>query len=111
MSYELKLNNYKLFKITNFFVIQILLIILPKALSQNTFLNAKFIKIFELLDENYILCTEKHIKIVDTNFKNLLFQYNLTTEITNSHDFEFVAIAQFSNEDGGKIIVLYKDKE
>ena len=67
-------------------------------------------KIFELLDENYILCTEKHIKIVDTNFKNLLFQYNLTTEITNSHDFEFVAIAQFSNEDGGKIIVLYKDK-
>ena len=105
-----KLNIYKTFQNSNFFIIKILIIILTKVLSQNTVFNAKFMKTVELLDENYIICTEKHIKIVDSNFQNLIFQHNLTSEITNRDDFEFVTISQYPNEDGGRIIVLYKNK-
>ena len=94
----------------NFFVIIILLIILSSTLSQEIVFNYRFIKIVELIDENYIMCTEKNINIFDSNFKNLIFQHNLTTEIPDKDTFEFVTISQYPNEDGGRIIVLYKNK-
>ena len=106
-----ELNIYPFFKKKfNFFVIIILIIILTSTVSQEILFNYRFIKIVELLDGNYIMCTEKNINIFDSNFQNVIFQHNLTTEIPDRAEFEFVTISQYPNEDGGRIIVLNKNK-
>ena len=65
---------------------------------------------FQLINDNYILCTEKGIYLYDSKLKNKISEHNFTTEVSSASDFYFVNIDQFSLNDGGNIIILYKDK-
>jgi hypothetical protein len=51
--------------------------------SEKILFDYKYSKIIELIDDKYIMCTNKGIYIYDSNFKQLFFQFNFTTEIKN----------------------------
>jgi len=70
----------------------------------------KHTNFFQLINENYILCTEKGIYLYDSKLKNKISEHNFTTEVSSASDFYFVNIDQFSLNDGGNIVILYKDK-
>ena len=104
-------DEFKYYKplIKNKYIIFIF-IFLKTIFSEEIIFNYKYAKFLELLDENYIMCTEKDISIYDSTFKINYFLYNFTTEVKGVDDFQFVTISQYPNEDGGNIIVLYKTK-
>ena len=71
----------------------------------------KHTNFFQLINGNYILCTEKGIYLYDSQLKNSISSgYTFQTEVSSSDDFYFVTIEQFSIDDGGNIVILYKDK-
>ena len=70
----------------------------------------KHTNFFQLINGNYILCTEKGIYLYDSKIKNNLSEHIFETEISSAEDFYFVTIEQFSIDDGGNIVILYKDK-
>ena len=70
----------------------------------------KHTNFFQLINDNYILCTEKGIYLYDSKLKNKISEHNFTTEVSSASDFYFVNIDQFSLNDGGNIVILYKDK-
>ena len=69
----------------------------------------KHVNFFQLINGNYILCTEKGIYLYDSQIKNNLSKHIFETEVSSSADFYFVTIEQFSIHDGGNIVILYKD--
>ena len=69
----------------------------------------KHVNFFQLINDNYILCTEKGIYLYDSQIKNNLSEHIFETEVSSSDDFYFVTIEQFSIDDGGNIVILYKD--
>ena len=70
----------------------------------------KHTNFFQLINGNYILCTEKGIYLYDSQIKNNLSEHIFETEVSSADDFYFVTIEQFSIDDGGNIVILYKDK-
>ena len=70
----------------------------------------KHTKFFQLINDKYILCTEKGIYLYDSQLKNKISDHIFTTEISSASDFYFVIIEQFPLNDGGNIVILYKDK-
>ena len=70
----------------------------------------KYTNFFQLFNENYILCTENGIYLYDSQLKNKISNHTLKTEVSNIDDFYFVTIEQFPLDDGGNIVILYKDK-
>ena len=75
--------------------------------SINDFTYAKF---FQLINERYIICTEKGIYLYDSQLNDKLSETIFDSEITSTNDLYFINIEQFSTEDGGNVIVLYKTK-
>ncbi len=71
-------------------------------------LDYKYIIFFQLLNENYILCTEKGIHLYDSQIENLISQKLFSEEISES-DFKFVNIDQFSIDEDGYVIIVYKN--
>ena len=71
-------------------------------------LDYKYVIFFQLLNENYILCTEKGIHLYDSQIKNLITQKLFSEEISES-DFNFVNIEQFSLDEDGYVIIVYKN--
>ena len=112
MSELLKLYKYQKLQIINIFLFCNILLILFKSIFSGELLlfEFKFSEFLELNDENYLLCSEKGIYIYDPELKNQISQYNFTEEITEREKFKFVTMSQYSNEDGGEIIVLYENK-
>ena len=94
----------------NFFIVFYLLIkaIISEGV-QGTLFTFKFAKVQELNNGGYILCSESKIFIYDSQFSQKS-EFDVSPEITTRADFEFVTIAQYPNEDGGQIAVLYKNK-
>ena len=72
-------------------------------------LKYKYMKFFQLLNENYLLCSEKGIHLYDSQIKNKINETLFSTEISSADEFYFVNIEQFSIEEGGYVIILYKD--
>ena len=105
-----ELKYYNQFLKTKFIFYIFWIFLSEKILSQKELFTFKYSKIFELHNENYLICTEKGIYIYDSDFKNNLSSYIFTTEVTDKNSFEFVSIAQYPKEDGGQIVVLYKNK-
>ena len=105
-----ELKYYNQFLKTKFIFYIFWIFLSEKILSQKELFTFKYSKIFELHNENYLICTEKGIYIYDSEFKNNLSSYTFTTEVTDKNSFEFVSIAQYPKEDGGQIVVLYKNK-
>ena len=70
----------------------------------------KYTNFFQLFNENYILCTENGIYLYDSQLKNKISNLTLKTEVSSIDDFYFVTIEQFPLDDGGNIVILYKDK-
>ena len=101
--------KFDLFK-RKFIYFLIILYLIRRTLFQEKLFEFKYSKFFELYNGNYLLCTEDGIYIYDYEFKKNLSDYKFTTKIQSREDFEFVSFAQYSIEDGGKIIVLYKEK-
>ena len=71
-------------------------------------LDYKYIIFFQLLNGNYILCTEKGIHLYDSQIENLISQKLFSEEISES-DFNFVNIEQFSLDEDGYVIIVYKN--
>ena len=69
----------------------------------------KYTKFFQLINGNYILCSEKGIYLYDSQLKNTISGNLFQTEVSSADDFYFVTIEQFPNDDGGNIVILYKD--
>ena len=72
-------------------------------------LEYKYTKFFQLLNDNYIICSEKGIHLYDSQIKNKKSEFLFTSEITSVYDFYFVNIDQFSLDEGGQVIIIYKD--
>ena len=71
-------------------------------------LEYKYTKFFQLLNENYIICSEKGIHLYDSQIKNKKSELLFSDEISEN-DFYFVSIEQFSIDEGGYVVILYKD--
>ena len=52
----------------------------------------KHTKFFQLINDKYILCTEKGIYLYDSQLKNKISDHIFTTEISSASDFYFVTI-------------------
>jgi hypothetical protein len=61
------------------------------------------------LNDNYIICTEKGIHLYDSQIENLISENLFSTEISSS-DFTFVNIEQYTLDEGGYVIIIYKEK-
>ena len=111
MSKLLKLYKYQKLPIINIFLFcNILLILFKSTFSGELLFEFIFSKFLELNDDDYLICSEKGIYIYDSELKNQKSYYNFTEEITDREKFKFVTMSQYSNEDGGEIIVLYENK-
>ena len=111
MSEILKLYKKPKLSIINIYLFYHTLLILFKPILLDEILfEFKFSNFLELNNQNYFICTEKGIYMYDSELKNQLLQYNFTTEITEKDDFKFVTMSQYSDEEGGAIIALYKNK-
>ena len=58
---------------------------------------------------NNLLCSTKGIYIFDLNFEKILSYYDFEEEIYTLEDSRFITIKQFSDEDGGNILLLTKE--
>ena len=111
MSEILKLyKNPKLTIINIYIFCTMSLILFKPVFSSELLFEFKFSKFLELNDDNYFICTEKGIYIYDSELKYQISQYNFTEEITEKDEFELVTMSQYSNEDGGEIIAVYKNR-
>ena len=103
-------NFYSLFLQRKLALDIFILILIKTIISEKILFDYKYSKIIELIDDKYLMCTNKGIYIYDSNFQTLFFQFNFTTEIKNRDQFEFTTLFQYPSEEGGGIIVLTKTK-
>ena len=68
----------------------------------------KYSNFFQLYNDDYLLCTEKGIFLYDSQLRNLKEEYPFASEIS-LEDFNYVNIEQFTVEEGGYGVILYKD--
>lgn len=76
---------------------------------EEIFFYYDYSKFFELNNGNFLILTENAIYIYDSKLENKISELVTGFQIETKEDFNFVTFAQYSKEEGGDIIILYKD--
>ena len=102
--------SFKLFSFYKFFFIYILILLFTKTYLQND-ISLDYPSSLQLIDNNnYVVVAKDGIHFFDQNFSTELISKKINFSLLSTKDDnEKVSMAQFSNENGGNILIIVKE--
>ena len=102
--------SFKLFSFYKFFFIYILILLFTKTYLQND-ISLIYPSSLQLIDNNnYVVVAEDGIHFFDQNFSIELISKKINFSLLSKDgDNEKVSMAQFSNDNGGNILIIVKE--